>query len=138
MAVDTDGDGVADEIGHLDAQGNLTQVDYVEGGRLAYSEFDTDGDGAPDTVAADADGDGQYDVVASDTDGDGKPDAFAVDTDGDGTPDYSYGEPNESPAYGSDGSNESSEDYGTGEDYSTDNADAHSGTGTDTSSDSIA
>ncbi|MDT0583637.1 Ig-like domain-containing protein [Brumicola blandensis] len=83
IILDSDGDGISDEIeGTGDSDGD---------GTPDYLDTDSDGDGIPDAEegADDTDGDGVPDYLDQDSDGDGIPDADegTADTDGDGTPD---------------------------------------------------
>jgi uncharacterized repeat protein (TIGR01451 family) len=104
VVLDTDNDGVEDEIDIDDDDDGILDVDEGDG------EVDTDGDGHPDSLDIDSDNDGIVDNVESqgedsyipptgqDSDGDGLDDAYdpdaggeyivPVDTDGDTTPDY--------------------------------------------------
>ncbi|MEQ8908790.1 MAG: T9SS type A sorting domain-containing protein [Vicingaceae bacterium] len=107
--VDTDGDGIADDVTDTDGDGWPDIFDSDDGG-TALTDVDTDGDGLENRIDIDADDDGIVDVIESqatgsqispsgtDTDGDGIDDNFdtdegnslttAVDTENDGTPDY--------------------------------------------------
>ncbi len=83
---DVDDDGDIDLVGHYE-DGALQRLDTLENGQVVESLFDTDGDGAPDTMTADLDRDGAVDTLGVDTDGDGFIDTVAADRDGDGATD---------------------------------------------------
>jgi len=89
LFVDTDGDGLHDNVDLDDDNDGLS--DLEEGNGL----LDTDGDGIPDSLDTDSDNDGIADAdEIGDADGDGIPDSqepdgtdVSTDTDGDGIPD---------------------------------------------------
>lgn len=104
---DTNGDGVADELGvtlDLDDDGEPDLFDIDMDGTPDGIGVDTDNDGVLDAVGYDTNGDGIIDAL--DTDGDGIPDRFATDDapagDGDGDGDIDIGDgdsPNQTGKY---------------------------------------
>lgn len=72
-------DDFLDVIGFAGDAGNDMQI-----GASGDPWMDTDGDGIPDTMAADIDGDGIQETLLTDMDGDGHFDRVMMDTDGDG------------------------------------------------------
>ena len=89
--LDTDGDGIADVLELLGADGNVDDLDSDGDGLEDRQEglMDVDQDGLPNFLDTDADGDGFDDVDEGghDTDGDGLPDYLDEDSDGDGLAD---------------------------------------------------
>lgn len=89
LSVDSDGDGVPDEIeiGDVDAPQNTDGVDEIDA-----LDTDDDNDGIPtdDEGAFDVDADATPNYLDTDSDGDGAPDSEegTGDTDGDGAPDF--------------------------------------------------
>ncbi len=99
LLVDTDGDGVFDDVDLDDDNDGISDIDEGNG------VLDTDGDGIPDSLDTDSDNDGLLDVAESgngnfDIDGDGmidgevdsdgnpvNSDGSVTDTDSDGIPD---------------------------------------------------
>lgn len=82
--VDTDGNGIVDDLTDTDTDG-LADVYDEETGGTAISNPDSDGDGVADFLDLDADNDGILDVVeagGTDVNNDGQQDG--VDADGDG------------------------------------------------------
>lgn len=93
--VDTDGDGIADVLEALGADGSIDDVDSDGDGVSDAAEWlwDDDEDGIPAFQDDDSDGDGFSDVEEGqvDTDEDGRVDAVDADSDGDGRPDVEEG-----------------------------------------------
>ncbi len=98
--IDTDGDGIVDDIDLDDDNDGIP--DIVEG------SGDSDGDGIPDSLDLDSDNDGIPDVIEAggqDADGDGIIDGF-TDTDGDGMDDNTSTNPLPNPDTDGDGVND--------------------------------
>ncbi|SEC17387.1 gliding motility-associated C-terminal domain-containing protein [Tenacibaculum sp. MAR_2009_124] len=83
-SLDSDGDGVIDDISDSDGDGMMDSVDVDNGGDAPDMQ-DTDGDGTADYQDIDDDGDGVL-TSEEDIDDDGNPNTD--DTDGDGIPNY--------------------------------------------------
>ncbi len=83
--IDTNGDGIIDNLTDTDGDGLMNTYDVTNGG-VNIANLDTDGDGIPNYKDLDSDNDGIPDVVeagGADANNDGRIDGY-TDTDGDG------------------------------------------------------